>query len=70
MALEYLRRKLRRSALTYGIHKDSKGGTITIEQDDVDVDAKSLLKLSQKFPPRYEQVMVLSFTITMDEPYN
>ena len=44
------------------------GGTITIEQNDVDVDAKSLLKLTQKFPPRYEQIMVLSFTMTIDQP--
>jgi hypothetical protein len=45
-----------------------EGGTITIEQNDVDVDAKSLLRLTNKFPPRYEQVMVLSFTMTIDEP--
>ncbi|MFC3452679.1 hypothetical protein [Amycolatopsis speibonae] len=45
-----------------------QGGTITIEQNDVDVDAKSLLRLTQRFPPRYEQVMVLSFTMTIDQP--
>jgi hypothetical protein len=44
------------------------GGTITIEQNDVDVDAKSLLRLTQNFPPRYEQTMVLSFTMTIDQP--
>ncbi|WP_158895165.1 twin-arginine translocation signal domain-containing protein [Amycolatopsis anabasis] len=44
------------------------GGTITIEQNDVDVDAKSLLRLTQRFPPRYEQIMVLSFTMTIDQP--
>ncbi|GAA1943992.1 twin-arginine translocation signal domain-containing protein [Amycolatopsis minnesotensis] len=44
------------------------GGTITIEQNDVDVDTKSLLKLTQRFPPRYEQIMVLSFTMTIDQP--
>lgn len=44
------------------------GGTITIEQNDVDVDAPSILRLVQKFPPRYEQVMVLSFTMTIDQP--
>ncbi|MEU2135473.1 hypothetical protein, partial [Streptomyces sp. NPDC018352] len=49
-------------------HKDSKGGTITIEQNDIDVDAKSLLRLTQRFPPRFEQVMVLSFTMTIDQP--
>ncbi|GAA4526231.1 twin-arginine translocation signal domain-containing protein [Amycolatopsis samaneae] len=46
----------------------SQGGTITIEQNDIDVDAKSLLKLTQRFPPRFEQVMVLSFTMTIDQP--
>ncbi|OPC77707.1 hypothetical protein B4N89_36025 [Embleya scabrispora] len=49
-------------------HKDGKGSPITIEQNDIDVDAKILLKLTQKFPPRYEQVMVLSFTMTPDLP--
>lgn len=47
---------------------DRQGGTITIEQNDIDVDAKSLLRLTQKFPPRYEQIMVLSFTMTIDQP--
>ncbi|MFD9891362.1 hypothetical protein ACFWY9_18620 [Amycolatopsis sp. NPDC059027] len=46
----------------------NQGGTITIEQNDIDVDAKSLLKLTQRFPPRYEQIMVLSFTMTIDQP--
>jgi hypothetical protein len=47
---------------------DKQGGTITIEQNDVDVDAKSLLTLTQKFPPKYEQIMVLSFIMTIDQP--
>lgn len=51
-----------------GDSAEQGGGTITIEQNDVDVDAKSLLKLTQKFPPRYEQTMVLSFTMTIDQP--
>ncbi|MDR3083336.1 MAG: hypothetical protein LBV60_20865 [Streptomyces sp.] len=50
-----------------GVHKDGKGDTITIEQNDVDADAKSLLKLSQRFPPKFEQIMVLSFTMTIDQ---
>lgn len=45
-----------------------QGGTITIEQSDVDVDAKSLLKRTQRFPPWFENVMVLSFTMTIDQP--
>lgn len=44
------------------------GGAVTIEQNDIDVDAKSLLRLTQQFPPKYEQIMVLSFTMTIDQP--
>jgi len=35
------------------------GGSITIEQNDVDVDPKSLLRITQSFPPKFEQIMVL-----------
>lgn len=44
------------------------GGLITIEQNDVDVDPKSLLRITQSFPPKFEQIMVLSFTMTIDQP--
>lgn len=47
---------------------DRAGGTITIEQNDVDVNPQSLLRLTQRFPPRYEQIMVLDFTMTIDQP--
>ncbi|NMI55960.1 hypothetical protein FNV62_07165 [Streptomyces sp. RLB3-17] len=46
----------------------ASGGSITIEQNDVDVDPKSLLRLTQRFPPKFEQVMVLSFTMVIDQP--
>ncbi|WP_406115540.1 hypothetical protein [Kitasatospora purpeofusca] len=36
--------------------------------NDVDIDAKSLLRLTERFPPRFEQIIVLSFTMTMDQP--
>ncbi len=49
-------------------HKDGKGAAITIEQNDVDINAGPLLRVSQKFPPRYEQIMVLSFTMVIDQP--
>jgi hypothetical protein len=49
-------------------YKGGGGGTITIEQNDVDVDAKSLLRLAQTFPPKYEQIMVLSFTMVIEQP--
>ncbi|MFG3532278.1 hypothetical protein ACGF8B_36955 [Streptomyces sp. NPDC047917] len=29
-------------------------GTVTMEQNDIDVDAKGLLRQPQEFPPRYE----------------
>jgi hypothetical protein len=44
------------------------GGSITIEQNDVDVDPKSLLRITQRFPPRFEQIMVLSFTMVIEQP--
>ena len=44
------------------------GGSITIEQNDVDVDPKSLLRITQSFPPRFEQIMVLSFTMVIEQP--
>ncbi|KAI8867850.1 hypothetical protein GQ42DRAFT_50108 [Ramicandelaber brevisporus] len=44
------------------------GETITIEQSDVDVTPGSLLKMTQQFPPKFEQIMVLSFTMTIDQP--
>lgn len=46
----------------------ASGGSITIEQNDVDVDPKSLLRLTQRFPPKYEQIMVLSFTMVIEQP--
>jgi hypothetical protein len=44
------------------------GGSITIEQNDVDVDPKSLLRITQSFPPKFEQIMVLSFTMVIEQP--
>ncbi|WP_205215191.1 hypothetical protein [Amycolatopsis albispora] len=45
---------------------ETEGGTVTLDQEDVDVDAKSLLTLKNRFPPRYEQTTVLNFTMTVD----
>ncbi|WP_433272523.1 hypothetical protein ACQPZF_16580 [Actinosynnema sp. CS-041913] len=50
---------------------DSAGSpatTVTIEQNDIDIDTKSVLRLISKFPPKFEQLMVLSFTMTIDNP--
>ncbi|WP_136731557.1 hypothetical protein [Actinacidiphila oryziradicis] len=44
--------------------------TITIEQNDVDVDPKSLLRVAQRFPPKFENIMVLPFTMSIDQRGN
>ncbi|MFG3224125.1 hypothetical protein ACGF07_04980 [Kitasatospora sp. NPDC048194] len=44
------------------------GGTITFEQNDVDADAQSTLRLTQRFPPRYEERDVIPFAVTIDQP--
>ncbi|RKT54575.1 hypothetical protein [Saccharothrix australiensis] len=46
----------------------SRPTTVTIEQQDIDIDTKSVLRLVSKFPPKFEQLMVLSFTMTIDNP--
>jgi hypothetical protein len=47
----------------------AEGGTITIEQSDVDVDSASLLRLTQQFPPKYECSLVLSpCTMVIEQP--
>lgn len=43
-------------------------GTLTLEQNDIDVYAKSVLRLTQKFPPRYQLSLELGFTMTIDQP--
>lgn len=45
---------------------EQSGGGITIEQDSVN--ANSLLKLTQQYPPKYEQIMALNFTVVIDLP--
>lgn len=42
------------------------GGTLTIEQTDVDVEASSELKLVQQFPPRYEHHVRVPVTLTVE----
>lgn len=44
------------------------GGTITLEQSDVDVDAQSRLNQTQQFPPRYTERDVIPFTATIERP--
>jgi hypothetical protein len=45
-----------------------QGGSITIEQNDVDVDPKSLLTQTSQSPNRYDNTVVLDFTMTIDDP--
>ncbi|WP_051813820.1 hypothetical protein [Streptomyces sp. NRRL S-340] len=44
------------------------GGTVTFEQSDVDTDAQSTLRVTQQFPPRFEERDVIPFTATIEEP--
>jgi hypothetical protein len=44
------------------------GGTITIEQNDVDVDPQSRLRLTSRSPIRYENIVHLSFTMVIEQP--
>jgi hypothetical protein len=46
----------------------ASGGSVTIEQNDVNVDPKSLLRIVQSYPPRFEQIMVLNFTMVIEQP--
>jgi hypothetical protein len=52
----------------FGQTRALHGGSITIEQNDVDVDPGSVLRVAQTFPPKFEQIMVLSFTMVIDQP--
>lgn len=48
---------------------EAAGGTVTIEQNDVDVDPKSLLRLTQQSPPQYECLLDLgTCTLTIEGP--
>lgn len=44
------------------------GGTVTLEQSDVDVAAESTLTRTQQFPPRYTERDVVPVTATIDRP--
>ena len=46
----------------------ASGGTVTIQQNDVEIDPNSLARIAGSFPPKFEQVMVLSFTMVIDQP--
>ncbi|MFF2518761.1 hypothetical protein [Streptomyces sp. NPDC058086] len=50
--------------------ENGDSGRITIEQNDVDVDARSLLRVIQSFPPKFEHIMVLDFTMVIEQPGN
>lgn len=44
------------------------GGTITLEQSDVDVAAESMLTQTQQFPARYEERDVIPVVATIERP--
>jgi hypothetical protein len=47
---------------------DDAAGSIVIQQDRVDANPKSRLRLTDEVPQPYEQTMVLSFTMRVDGP--
>ncbi|TVZ93988.1 MULTISPECIES: hypothetical protein [unclassified Streptomyces] len=49
---------------------DGHHGSIVIEQNDIDADPKSLLRLTQQFPPKYEHIMVLDFAMIVEQSGN
>jgi hypothetical protein len=49
----------------FSMSSGTQDNGMTMHQNDTDVDAQSLLRLTQKFPPRYEHVLPLDFTITI-----
>lgn len=54
---------------TAEISAEDGGGTVTIEQSDVDVDAKSRLTVVQQFPPKYDCSLDLgTCTLTIERP--
>jgi hypothetical protein len=58
--------KLRMVGYKWNAELPADGGRITIEQDDVDTDPQSRLRLNQE--NEYEHVCVLSFIMTSDRP--
>ncbi|MFD3590035.1 hypothetical protein [Streptomyces sp. NPDC058683] len=49
--------------------RGAEGGSITIEQSDIDVEPASLLKVTQQYPPKYECSLVLSpCTMVIQQP--
>ncbi|MFJ2589841.1 hypothetical protein [Streptomyces sp. NPDC087538] len=47
---------------------EASGGTITIEQNDIDIDSPSTLRVTQQFPPKYEFREVTTFTMAIERP--
>lgn len=52
-----------------GVNGEEPAQKVTIEQSDVDVDAKSVLRKTQEYPPKFECELVMSpFTMTVEGP--
>ncbi|MFD8006516.1 hypothetical protein [Streptomyces mirabilis] len=59
----------RMSAEFAALDGEDDRGTLTLEQSDIDVDPASLLKMTQRFPPKYECSLVMSpCTMTIEQP--
>ncbi|WP_326611994.1 hypothetical protein OIE62_16940 [Streptomyces scopuliridis] len=44
------------------------GGSITLEQNDVDVDPKSILRITSHFPPKFDEHDVIPVSATVELP--
>lgn len=53
----------------FRVSGESEGlGSVTFEQNDVDVDAPSTLRLTQRFPPKFEERDMINFSADIEEP--
>ncbi|MFF4772793.1 hypothetical protein ACFY05_08035 [Microtetraspora fusca] len=57
---------VRLRTIGFRVTAETDKGQITIEQNDIDVDAKSLLKVTQQFPPRFQHRDVQDVTVVFD----
>ncbi|MEU7429016.1 hypothetical protein [Streptomyces sp. NPDC040750] len=51
----------------FNVSGKADGVSVTLQQSDVDVDARSSLRVTQRFPPEFEQRDVLEFTATFEK---
>ncbi|MEU1940471.1 hypothetical protein ACH49O_41425 [Streptomyces coeruleorubidus] len=60
-------KSVRLRVVGFKMSADTESMTVTLEQNDVDVDAPSSLRITQQSPPQFEQIDVLPFTATIEQ---